>query len=98
MYVILGVNALNDTTQFGMSQDPVLLHSISCSGAEEKLIDCKLDSNTEGDSHISDAGASCLLRGDRGYTCIFGAEYFHVHYGYFNVLHSYNHTSSSYIC
>ena len=54
---------MNDTTGFGTSQDPVLLHSVRCSGSEDTLLQCDLDSDTSGDTHASDAGVSCVTNG-----------------------------------
>ena len=53
---------MNDTTQYGTSQDPILIHSASCSGDEENLLRCMLNSETLGDTHATDAGVWCQLK------------------------------------
>ena len=58
----IGASAMNDTTQFGTSQDPVLLHSARCNGNEENLLRCMLNSETLGDTHDTDAGVWCQLK------------------------------------
>ena len=60
----IGVIALNDSSNFGMSQDPILLHSAQCSGSESTLLQCNLDAGTSGDTHAMDAGVRCIIRGN----------------------------------
>ena len=45
---------------YGQGSGPIHLDTVSCSGTEERLIDCSYDSDTREDSHSEDAGVFCF--------------------------------------
>ena len=42
---------------------PIYLHSATCNGNENRLVDCTLDTDTREDTHSQDVGAMCSGRG-----------------------------------
>ena len=62
-FFLSGVNPLSNAIKFGTSLDPVVLHSVSCSGNEATLLDCQIDTDTAQDTHMTDAGVECITKG-----------------------------------
>lgn len=63
------VISLSDTTNLGISLDPVVLHSVSCNGNEGSLLDCTFDTDTRADTHTTDVGVECIVRARPGECC-----------------------------
>ena len=57
-YRVGGTPILN--AGFGQSSGPIWLTEASCLGDEQKLVECRIDANTNYCSHSDDAGLRCL--------------------------------------
>ncbi len=45
---------------YGQGSGPIHLDGVSCSGNEERLVNCPYDPNSSEDSHAEDAGVICF--------------------------------------
>ena len=51
--------------RFGPGSGPILLDDVACTGFEDRLIDCRYDSNTGDCSHPNDASVRCQPKGEK---------------------------------
>ena len=50
--------------RFGEGSGSIVLDDVSCTGSEERLVDCSANDDTDGCTHSEDAGVQCLPTGN----------------------------------